>query len=282
MTYSSYLGGNGVDIGTGIAVDSEGNPHITGLTGSEDFPLANAVQDSLNVAACRAGDFCSDAFVAKLSPNGSSLIYSTYLGGNRAENVGALTTSIGLSFYGIDVDAAGFAYVSGTTDSFNFPTHNPLPNSRLTGAVDLFLTKFSPNGSVVFSSYLNPVQARQNLVSSVTVDQAGNAFLAGASFPSTFGREPNAGSQGYLAKVFDLPILPSGRSASPPNSGRRETSIQIKTVQRLADRSIRLGIEVPASLGYVIEGSSDLRNWAPLFTREPPEDPNNPGGGVRQ
>jgi hypothetical protein len=96
LVYSTYLGGSGDDIGFGIVVDNTGSAYVTGETSSTDFPTANPLQPSL------AGE--SDAFVAKIGPVGSSLVYSTYLGGSG-----------GAQGSGIAVDSAGAVYVTGST-----------------------------------------------------------------------------------------------------------------------------------------------------------------------
>jgi hypothetical protein len=103
LAYSTYLGGNGTESGSGIAVDSSGNAYITGSTGSSNYPTANALQPN-NASSG------TDAFVTKLSNLGSSLVYSTYLGG--------VNTDVGR---GIAVDSAGNAYVTGFTNSAEFP-----------------------------------------------------------------------------------------------------------------------------------------------------------------
>ncbi len=100
LLYSTYLGGSVQDGGNAIAVDSSGNAYVTGFTQSADFPTANPLQASL------AGK--NNAFVAKLNPTGSALVYSTYLGGNDQTY-----TDAGL---GIAVDSSGNAYVTGQTD----------------------------------------------------------------------------------------------------------------------------------------------------------------------
>ena len=107
LVYSTYLGGSGDDQGHGIAVDSSGNAYVTGYTDSTDFPTANPLQ-----AVYDGGD---DAFVAKLNPAGSALVYSTYLGGRGFDHG-----------FGIAADSGGNAYVTGTTTSTDFPTANPL------------------------------------------------------------------------------------------------------------------------------------------------------------
>src|SRR5262249_30908327 len=103
LTYSTYVGGNNADAGFGIAADSAGNAYITGQTSSTNFPTANPIQSTSGSVA--------DAFVTKLNNLGSGLVYSTYLGGSN--------TDIGR---GIAVDSAGNAYVTGSTNSGDFPT----------------------------------------------------------------------------------------------------------------------------------------------------------------
>ncbi len=123
LLYSTYLGGSGDDYGQGIAVDSVGDAYVTGYTGSTNFPTSNPLQPTNHGGA--------DAFVAALDPAGATLLYSTYLGGS-AGDVG----------YGIAVDSAGNAYVTGSTGSTNFPTSNPFqPTNR--GNNDL-LASLSP------------------------------------------------------------------------------------------------------------------------------------------
>ena len=107
LVYSTYLGGSGNDDGFGIAVDASGDAYVTGNTTSTNFPTANPLQATLRGS--------TNAFVAKLNPAGSALVYSTYLGGSNDD-------------YGHDiaVDTSGDAYVTGNTNSTNFPTANPL------------------------------------------------------------------------------------------------------------------------------------------------------------
>src|SRR5262249_9779757 len=106
--YSTFFGGNGSDIGNAIAVDSQGNAYIAGLTGSGSFPTTpGAFQTSK--------DGFTDAFVAKLNASGSSLLYATYLGGENNE-----------SAFGIAVDDSGHAHVVGRTDSTHMGGFFPL------------------------------------------------------------------------------------------------------------------------------------------------------------
>ena len=127
LLYSTYLGGSDSDEGKGIAVDTEGNVYVTGVTKSTDFPTVNAF---------KTGVVDQDAFVAKLNASGSSLIYSTYLGGSDLFGNGRAE--------GIVIAADNPAYVAGVTWSEDFPTVNPLQTVSA-GFPNTFLAKISEN-----------------------------------------------------------------------------------------------------------------------------------------
>lgn len=144
LTYSTYLGGSGSDFGNGIAVDSSGAIYVTGETASLNFPPGSPAKSSC--AACSANAGAADAFVTKLSADGSSVVYSTYLGGSLTDEGN-----------GIAVDSAGNAYVVGTTVSTNFPTVGPFQATLGGGGPlpDAFVAKLDPTGStLVYSTYL--------------------------------------------------------------------------------------------------------------------------------
>ena len=165
LVYSTYLGGNGIDIAKGIVVDSAGNAYVTGYTGSNNFPTKNPFQRA------RAGYY--DAFVTKLSPTGSALVYSTYLGGSGGDFAN-----------GIVVDSAGNAYVTGQTSSTNFPTKNPFQGAS-TGGSDAFVTKLSPTGStLVYSTYLGG--SGTDFANGIAVDSARNAYITGYTHSTNF------------------------------------------------------------------------------------------------
>lgn len=158
LVYSTYLGGTFYNYGTGIAVDSNGNAYVTGFTQSQDFPLANAYDNSLG------GNY--DAFVTKFNADGDALAYSTYLGGS--------TNDWG---YGIAVDSSGNAYVTGWTDSSDFPTANAYDKS-FKGDRDAFVTKFNADGDALsYSTYLGGVSYDEGY--GIAVDSSGNAYVTG-------------------------------------------------------------------------------------------------------
>jgi hypothetical protein len=142
LVYSTYLGGNSTDSGFGIAVDPAGNAYITGQTLSTNFPVtALAFQSTCSSCA----SFTPDAFVTKLNPTGSALVFSTYLGGNASDQG-----------FAIAADSNGNSYITGFTQSTNFPTHNslPAPNNFLQGTQNAFVTEFDSSGNLVSSTYL--------------------------------------------------------------------------------------------------------------------------------
>ena len=192
ITLETYFGGSSNDFGEAIARDALGNIYIAGWTTSPDFPVVNAfqsTQQSLN-----------DAIVTKLSPDGSTMIYSTYLGGQFHDRA-----------LGIAVDGAGSAYVTGFADSPNFPTTPGSFQPSEAGGGDAFITKLSPTGSsLVYSTYLGGplVNKMGEDVANDIVVIDGNAYVAGwtssAQFPVLNAAQPTyggGGSDAFLAKL---------------------------------------------------------------------------------
>jgi hypothetical protein len=187
LVYSTYLGGTGDDYATGIAVDSLANVYVTGLTISSDFPMQNAPQPTF-------GGYY-DAFVTKLNPAGSALVYSTYLGGIGWDGG-----------RGIAVDSLGNAYVAGQTDSNNFPTKPGAYQTAYGGNGDGFVAKINVNGSVVYSTYLggSGIEA----ANAIAVDQSGNTYVTGTNlnggFPVKDALQTNPNPDSFEAFVTKL------------------------------------------------------------------------------
>ncbi len=189
LLYSTYLGGNAVDVGLAMAVDSAGNAYVTGYTSSTNFPTVNAIFSS--------NSGVQDVFVAKLNPAGSALIYSTYLGGNGDDEG-----------FGIAVDSAGNAYVTGQANSTNFPTANALFPTFVGPSLDAFVAKINPAGSaLVYSTFLGGSTGDQ-IGKGIAIDSAGNAYVTGyttsTNFPTANAIFPaNGGGQDAFAAKFN-------------------------------------------------------------------------------
>jgi uncharacterized protein (TIGR03437 family) len=169
FVYSSYLGGSSIDAATGIAVDTSGNAYIVGSTNSNDFPLVRPMQAILPGGGHRCVGYapnaqgpvigCSDAFITKLSPDGSSAIYSSYLGGSQND----FATSIAIS--------AGMVYISGLANSPDIPittsSQRPkgtvwvaaisetadLPAASFVGSAASYVTGLTPGGIATIFGY---------------------------------------------------------------------------------------------------------------------------------
>jgi hypothetical protein len=172
LSYSTYLGGSDDDSGNGIAVDADGNAYVVGDTMSVDFPTANPLQPGF-------GGSNQNAFVAKLSADGSALVYATYLGGSGREEG-----------HGIAADAEGNAYVAGETASADFPTAKPL-QPALMGRSNAFVAKLSADGSaLVYATYLGGSGTDEG--DGIAVDADGNAYVAGMTSSLNFPTTPAA------------------------------------------------------------------------------------------
>lgn len=187
LVYSTFFGGSGNDDGVGIAVDSSGNVYVTGFTASPDFPVANPYQLS-------AGGGSGDAFVARLNESGSALVYSTYLGGG-GQDIG----------FGVAVDQTGNAYVTGETESNNFPTVTPL-QATYGGAVDAFVTKLSGAGQISYSTYLGGIATDRGR--GIALDPVADVYVTGVTdsvdFSVTTGAYQTAIGRGFDAFVTKI------------------------------------------------------------------------------
>lgn len=186
--YSTYLGGSRSEYGQAIAVDHEGAVYITGQTNSKDYPTVGAIQDSLTVG----GHYGNDIFVTKLTPDGASIAYSTYLGGPDDDQ--------GLA---IAVDAQGAVYVAGQACSGDFPLGNP----GYSGCHLIVVAKLTPSGdAIAFSKFLGAGEAN-----GIAVDNSGSAYVTGVitgALPTTNALQGEF--QGGLFDAFVAQLTPSG------------------------------------------------------------------------
>ncbi len=166
LVYSTYLGGSNKEWGRSIAVDGSGNAYVTGATYSTDFPTVNAKYPHLWGL--------DDAFVFKLSSDGQTVLYSTYLGGSYVDGGSSIA-----------VDGSGNAYVTGGTSSTDFPTVNAKYPHLWGGPEDAFVFKLSSDGQTVrYSTYLGG--SNEEWGRSIAVDGSGNAYVTGATYSTDF------------------------------------------------------------------------------------------------
>ena len=229
FVYATYLGGNSTDQGRAIAVDAAGAAYVAGNAASTDFPVVNAFKPGKS-------DFGFDLFVARINAAGAALDYSTYLGGSSEDLAAALA-----------VDAAGNAYVTGTTTSPDFPAVNTLQasNALSFSTRDLFISKLSPQGGLLtFSTFIGG--SRDELAGGIVVDAARNVYLTGATnspdFPTLNPMRPATASsiEAFLVKLApraDLAI--TGAALPDPVQASNRVTYTLTVTNRRAGRSRR-------------------------------------------
>ena len=196
IIFSTYLGGNNYDIGNGVALDSSGDVFIVGTTQSANFPTtANVFQPALGGP--------SNAFVAKLDPSGATLLYSSFLGGSDYDYG-----------QGLALDQYGNFYVTGYTESTNFPTVNAI-QAGYGGNGDAFVAKIDPNAGqtdqLVYSTYLGGGSADSG--QGIAVDLGGSAYVTGYTFSTNFPTyNPLQAANGGSVDAFIAKLSSDGRS----------------------------------------------------------------------
>jgi uncharacterized repeat protein (TIGR01451 family) len=234
LVYTSYVGGGADDIGLSIAVDAAGNTYVTGVTSSIDFPGTSLSAIPANVSAilgANAGG--NDAFVFKLNASGHGLMYSTYLGGTGSDDEGL----------GIAVDSFGNAFVTGITNSIDFPIRNPLPGqASLGGANAAFVTKINASGtSWEYSTYLGGSSSSSG--SGIALDSAGDAFITGNTGAPDFPLvDPFvfslSGSDAFVAEISEPAPTLAGIAVTPANaSTARGATLQFTATGTFSDGS---------------------------------------------
>jgi hypothetical protein len=199
LFYSTYLGGSGNEGGSGIAVDAAGAVYVTGTTGSPDFTAGCAAPCTV-MDSTLGGAF--NAFVTKLNPTGTALIYTTYLGGSHGETA-----------HGIAVDAAGAAYVTGRTFSADFPTTTGAFDETVNGDEDAFVAKLNPTGSgLAYSTYLGGSRSEQGR--GIAVDTMGAAYVSGSTASTDFPTTLGAFDTSYNGSHFDAFVTKLNASGS--------------------------------------------------------------------
>ena len=171
LDYSTYLGGSGGDWAFGVAADSSGDAYVTGLTQSTDFPTQGSPQSFVGN---------QDAFITEFDPSGTALVFSDYLGGNASLSPYPSTTASSIA-----LDYSGDIFVTGQTNSTNFPTTFNAVQSSLNGPQNVFVTKLPPGGgSLDYSTYLGG--SGYDYGNSIAVDSCENLYVTGLTTSSNF------------------------------------------------------------------------------------------------
>ncbi|MDQ2826774.1 MAG: SBBP repeat-containing protein, partial [Actinomycetota bacterium] len=200
LAYATRLGGSNDDHGLAIAVDAQGSAYVTGDTLSPGFPTVRPLQAGAGGSASGVAGSFPDAFVAKYSPTGSALVYSTFLGGSDFDQGTAIA-----------VDAAGAAYVTGNTNSPNFPTVAAV-QPRKDADTDVFVAKLDPPGAaLLYSTYYGGTGADGG--NGIAVDASGGAVVVGTTgstnWPTSRALQP---AKGGGSDAFVLKLNPAGIS----------------------------------------------------------------------
>ncbi len=219
LIYSTYLSGtDGADGAYGIDIDSNLNAYVTGYVSSTNFPTTpNAFQPSILLGA-------GNAFMTVLNATGTSLLYSTYLGGTQSSQLGGLgfvPQDVGMA---IVLDQNGASYITGITTTLDFPLVNAIQTNFQGGNMDVFVTRFNPaalNFSVSYSTYLGGNS--NDLGINIAVDNQSNAYIIGSTASTDFPLTPDAYQTNlpafFSAFITTIAIQPPTITSIYPTSG---------------------------------------------------------------
>ncbi len=257
LAYSTYLGGTGgyPDGATGIAVDGAGSAYVTGYARSLDFPVtADAFQKTNHSEGGYVGEG-SNAFITKLNPSGTALIYSTYLGGSGDATFGASDEGTGIA-----VDQAGNAYVTGQTDSKDFPVTSDafqpvMPSKDYPFYASAFVTKLNPSGTaLVYSTYLGG-EGGADVATGIAIDAAGNAYVTGntasTNFPVTAGAFQSTSRGAFVSKFNASGTALIYSTYLGGNSGDGAYAIAVDTSGNAYVAGYTYGVDFPVTAGVV-------------------------------
>lgn len=270
--YSTYLGGGGAEVGFGIALDSQGtNAFLTGVTDSLNYPTT---QGSLQTS--NAGQ--NDGFVTKLNNNGSATTYSTLIGGTGTD-----------AALGIAVDSSGDAFVTGLTESANFPIAAAIQSTNAGGASDAFALKLNPNGSALsYSTYLGG--SGTDVGAGIALDYNGAAYIAGTTNSANFTQPPGTSPPplGGADDAFVLSVNKGGSALTYYNNvGGSQSEESFAIAVSLARDAYVTGTtkstNFPTHSAFQITNAGNLESFASrISTVSTPQPINDPEYFVQQ
>jgi Bacterial Ig-like domain (group 3)/Beta-propeller repeat len=257
LIYSTFIGGSDVDVAYGVAVDSAGSAYITGSTGSNNFPITVGAFQTVCGGGNNCATWAADAFIAKLNPTGSTLVYSTFLGGSKFDEGNDIA-----------VDSTGCAYVVGSTSSGDFPTTNGI--QRKHAKYDAFVSKFNATGSaLVYSTYLGG--NNNDYGYGIAIDAAGNTYVTGSTlsndFPTMNPLQPVFGGKrdAFVAKL-NIAADTTTTVLSSPNPSSHGQTVTFVAVVTSAVGAPPDGENVSFMKGKTVLGTGTLSRGSATFT----------------
>jgi hypothetical protein len=256
IVFATYAGGNGDDSGQAISLDGSANIYAVGYTNSTNLQLiVNAVQPIKGAGY--------DAFLAKLNTSGTSVIYSTFLGGNNTD-----------AAYAVASDTAGNSYITGETSSTNFHRVNSLRNSAA-GGRDVFVTKLNPSGStILFSTYLGG--GADEVGNAIAADDSGAAYITGGTLSLNFSTSTplqprrGGGMDAFISKLDTTAASPPPNTVQFAATGASISEVLDATtkidipVTRIGDTSAAAAIDYATLDGTASERSDYLAAFGRL------------------
>ena len=253
LVYSTYLGGSVADVGYAIAVDNAGNAYVAGSTTSSDFPTQSALRPAFGGG--------TSAFVSKVNATGTALVYSTYFGGT---NTGySLPFATFQAAYGIAVDSTGSAYVTGESDSYDFPTTAGAYKTSSGGCyVSAFVSKLNPAGSGLTYSTFVCGTVNRTYGRAIAIDGTGAAYITGGTSDPNFPTTVNAYQRtiGANGDAFITKLNPTG------------TGLVYSTRLGNNPNAIAYGIAVDSAGNALVTGTTgfDSRSPTSIFPTQSP------------